>query len=966
MLRAAAIPSRSVKYARLPFRDRFTRNHPPDALSTFTCCTHQRHHFSSTPSSSESTDDELGNSRLQQVFEEIERQSMESDRLRAITNPTPWFNLLRYPGRAAWRSSDHLFDIKDKDRTSPLAQTQFNLIQKSGRTNKQLKRTYKRIMDTHQALAIKRERERRMAANFATTKAPLTDKGGNLENKEGKNVGSWKERSNTPTTTCDDPSVSLLLSQSSAKFKLGLEVNSGSKAKNIPTEEVNAMYRSKRKSKIISSAATATSGGNATDKPVGYGPEHVMTNLKYRFGPNYSIVRRVLLEVQSLLGGTPKMDGQSCFRPKRVLDYGCGVGSSSAAALDVFGVPRTTSDKTGIEWIHSIDASQSMRDATEGILKSVLEGAPWGYDENQETVHDAEMEHYEQLVKEIKGTASERALERQRKRLEKWEQSWERQTDYRTRLTFGESIVDSSSFYSLQSQKSEEPTERPDLPWQKQLDEQRQKIQEKKQSTTSQKGSFDLILCTYTLSELNSVSSTLTAAALLWEKLAADGIMVFVEPGTPDGFSTLRSVRSMLLECAAPREIRHLRYMERKRSLLVQIDVEQDETVKEALRLALEELEKGRHDWDEECQVIAPCTHNGLCPMSRHQKNHVKRNTRFGKYETASDSDENYESAGAAADKLIGSDDGIDIDELALTKTNPNLSEEEEEEQLMRELIEQGYSREHLEEMMQLMEGLQDDDDDTSDDSDNEFDLDEEEGGDDFFELDPNDDDNVASRPKSTMSETNVFGSAFCSFVHSFPGGTTRKKGEKFSYLVVQKRTPDSSQTTVENDALSDIDIVDILAKSSYHVQGLKRELLQMAKRKKVKLDDESYRELNENSVHARELRHLLDEAVQIEDQFLDSNRDSLGMELVHGRSKGWGRLVRAPIKKKGHILLDYCSGGYSGCSQLDGTSRQQKGRIIRQKVSRGWSARVAPGCYAAARKSRWGGLWPDLSQRVP
>ena len=41
------------------------------------------------------------------------------------------------------------------------------------------------------------------------------------------------------------------------------------------------------------------------------------------------------------------------------------------------------------------------------------------------------------------------------------------------------------------------------------------------------------------------------------------------------------------------------------------------------------------------------------------------------------------------------------------------------------------------------------------------------------------------------------------------------------------------------------------------------------------------------------------------------------------------------------------------------------QGRITRQKISRGWSARAAPGCYSAARKARWGGLWPDMSERV-
>ena len=123
---------------------------------------------------------------------------------------------------------------------------------------------------------------------------------------------------------------------------------------------------------------------------MGYSAEQTLTNLRYRFGPNYSIVKRVLSEVQSLLGGdkSPQVGSSSSkhapFRPKRVLDFGCGVGSSSAAALDVFGVCRdestgaTTSNSTsGIEWIHSIDASKSMRDATERVLSSVLQASPW-------------------------------------------------------------------------------------------------------------------------------------------------------------------------------------------------------------------------------------------------------------------------------------------------------------------------------------------------------------------------------------------------------------------------------------------------------------------------------------------------------------------------------------------------------------------------------------------------------------
>ena len=814
-----------------------------------------------------------------------------------------------------------------------------------------------------------------MAANFTSNTnnvvGTLKGEGGKLADPKGRKVGSWKVRSHYLPLTCDDPSVSLLLSHgdddglvirdgtsSSGSSRLSPTGDSdGEEELNTAQREAEAMYRSRRRSRHIAAAIPSDSGEKKT---VGYGPEQVVTNLRYRFGPNYAIVRRVLMEVRSLLGGVTEVEG-GCFRPRRVLDFGSGVGSSSAAALDVFGVPRNNNEESGsehgIEWIHSIDASRSMRDATEHVLKSVLEGVPWGYDDSQSTTEEeTEMEEYEKILLEIKGGVDEKALERRRKRLQKWEQSWTKQSDYRTRLTFGESIVDSSSFYSQLSQSRDEQMQRPDLPWQKQLDEQRQQSREKRQTQANQSGSFDLVLCTYTLSELSGVSSTLTAAALLWEKLAPGGVMVFVEPGTPDGFSTLRSVRSMLLECFPPKEMRHLRYAEEKRVLMEKLASEEDETKQEALRLDLETLENRRHEWDEECQVIAPCTHNGLCPMSRHQKNHVKKNSRFGKYDVASDSEEMTESLGVAS--------GISEDEINFNaiENKQQSSEAEEEEKLFQELIEQGYDRDELETMMQLMESLQDDND-ASDDSDNEFDA-EVEDEEDFVEMDISNE--INSRSKSTMAETDVFESAFCSFVHSFPGGTTRKKGEKCTYLVVQKRTPslESEQQHSENDDLLRTDIVDLLAKSAYHVQGLKQELISMAKRGRNSNLDETSANLNEKSLHAKELRAILDEAVKIEDQFLDSNRDKLGMELVHGieRRKGWGRLIRAPIKKKGHILVDYCSGGCTGCSELDGT----QGRIIRQKVSRGWSHKVAPGCYAAARKSRWGGLWPDLSQRMP
>ncbi len=79
--------------------------------------------------------------------------------------------------------------------------------------------------------------------------------------------------------------------------------------------------------------------------------------------------------------------GGAPFQPRRVLDFGSGVGSSGAVALDVFGVSRSGragggggeggGERPGIDLVHSIDASWCMREMTKKVLRGVLEGLPW-------------------------------------------------------------------------------------------------------------------------------------------------------------------------------------------------------------------------------------------------------------------------------------------------------------------------------------------------------------------------------------------------------------------------------------------------------------------------------------------------------------------------------------------------------------------------------------------------------------
>jgi len=955
-------------------------------------------------------------STLEEVMASIERQLDADELRRSMENPAPWFNLLHRPSRAAWRSTDHILGVADggdngADGPSVLSESGFNLIQHSERTNKQLKRTYRRVMEAHKSLATRRERERRLAANISNQKRQAEDgPEGSVKDDQGRKVGDWRDK-NAPaaaprTELSDDPSVAMA-------FSMAISSNAN-------------LLSSPRAAKLAKTNEVPSPSEGSSEKAVGYGPEYTLTNIRYRMGPNYSIVRRVLQETQSLLGGRPPRGSEKrAFRPRRVLDFGCGVGSSSAAALEVFGVSRSNEASSisnnvtngSIDWIHSVDASQSMREATEKLLKSVLEGAPWDSEGVDGAREDEELEEFERMLRQIRvGSAATEAkrLERRQKRMQRWERTWTKRSDHRTRLTFGESIVDASSLHTSNKNSNVNGADRPPLPWQAKLDEQRRKASQKKSLTsqaktasqTSQKGTFDLILCNYTLSEFPNVPSTLAASVLLWEKLAPNGVMVFVEPGTPDGFGLLRSIRSALLECCPPREIREKR---RKARVARAADVvlssmhgdKEDGGMSEEMELEGEDDDA----WPEECRVIAPCTHNGTCPMSRHRHNHIKRNKRFGKYEaTAEPQKEDSKTAGGIEKDSKHNQDGEEEDEENKEEgeeeeggyvSSWGKMDEDEREELKAMLGVEGVSDEDMEEMLKMAD--EEDEDEEADEAEEE-EAEYDDDGDDV-DHDEHRDDNAfyniskkknESSKSANAAQTDVFDTSFCSFVQNFPGDTKKKRGEKFSYLVLQKRIVDDySAASADQDLefLEEADVTDMLSKSVYHAHRLKEDdaLRRRAQKHfdnkggKVAISDATH-----DTHHHDRLQEVLEKAVEVENEFLDSTIDPLGLELLIGddRRKGWGRLVRAPLKRKGHVLLDYCSAGCKNdaCSNND-TPRSDdhlnfhkdagpnsdgtKGCITRHKVSRGWSARAAPGSYAAARKARWGGLWPDLSEGV-
>ena len=662
---------------------------------------------------------------LKVLKEQAEIQDIESYE----NNPQPWYNLLTLPSRALWRSSP-------KSPPTYITETQMDIMKRSERTSKQLRRTIENIVHNQTVLSEKRERERR-----------------DLVNNGGRSSGGGDGNMRDSDTS------------------------------------LNTKARKAAENRI---------------KPVYYKPEQTVSSLKYRLVPNYQVTKRILREVQGLIG-------RENFQPKKVLDVGIGVGSSSAALLDhsferfmrenvVKDDDENDDDELdlgmqpsysydGVEWVHGIDPSTSMRDGAKIVLESVIEG-------QQKEILEAEND----------GTLS--------------------RIPTKPRITFGEAL--SSTPHRDISQS---------------------------------RGTYDLALCSYTLCEIPSVIASLSLGAMIFEKLSPNGIAIFIEPGTPDGFNSLRSIRSMLLDCCPP--------------ISDNGDVDDENEV-----------------GDEECHVIAPCTHNGTCPMIRHKRNFKKKKS-----------------------QKVEMDEAVNV-------------EGEEDNSNMDEIDEDLWSEEEIGAIDEI------DDDDIN------------------HGWDEEDDDEFDSIESSSLStETNAFDSAFCSFIHGLPGGEGGKRGEKFSYLVVQKRITGEFQFNVaETDPFRDVNIIDML-QSSIDAGGVN------APKRGSKI-------VHERSRDEDKLQEILEDASDIERQYLHSEEDLLGLELVKGKYNSWGRIVRAPIKKKGHVIVDYCTASHDVDDiddDDDHNQNQPRGKIIRRTVTKGQSERAAPGMYMASRKSRWGGLWPNV-----
>ena len=114
--------------------------------------------------------------------------------------------------------------------------------------------------------------------------------------------------------------------------------------------------------------------------------------------------------------------------------------------------------------------------------------------------------------------------------------------------------------------------------------------------------------------------------------------------------------------------------------------------------------------------------------------------------------------------------------------------------------------------------------------------------------------------------------------------------------------------------------------------------------------EDEEHEEHEEDKEHEEDEGGDGEEEDDDEKEGKDVGETKAGAVAV-ASSFSWGRLVRPPIKRSRHVILDMCSAN---------------GELDRHIVARSnaWEGGVGKQGYKAARKSKWGDLWPYRDPR--
>jgi ribosomal protein RSM22 (predicted rRNA methylase) len=293
-----------------------------------------------------------------------------------------------------------------------------------------------------------------------------------------------------------------------------------------------------------------------------YGPDEAVAFAHY-FAPSYfGISRRVFREVQTILPH---------FQPKNMLDFGCGPGTAAAAAVDVWGdVDPEDADQSWREKKKGPRSAQAWRVENADKYKAENPTAKKSLSDMRYTGVDVSHAMIDAAKMVLKGTLPNVTL-------------WDKIGD----------VV-------------------------------------KRAHLTGER--FDLINVSYTLSELQSDPTRRAAVLLLFELLDVGGALVIVENGSPVGSHTVRTARQLILDtfgtraAAAAASAAHTSQDDKNSQAKGKDAKDASSGSSSSSRPALTVAEKtarmlsapqGLQHSQVAASVVAPCTHDGECPLRK-------------------------------------------------------------------------------------------------------------------------------------------------------------------------------------------------------------------------------------------------------------------------------------------------------------------------------------------------------------